>query len=212
MDFDVLKEAFADDPVSLLDEIGLEYSFRGKRLEVLCPFHSDTNIGNAVIKDGYFHCFACGSSSDVIELVKQTENCNFGRAIQIIAGVYGIQLKDTVPERTDLSLSGKERAALSLPQTPFSLNRLTEADRRKIILKRIETMIPKYEELIYLYGDPDAEEAWILSDLCGADSVTFAKIKRQCENRVQILNNLKSRLTYGKGGHYDRKTEKIKRG
>ena len=195
MDLSELKYAFTDDPVSLLDALDLEYRQRGTRLEVLCPFHSDIHLGNAVINNGYFYCFACNSKADVVELTNQVNNCNFMTSVNFICSVYGLKCDNTPPEKTVLSLTGKERVALAFPKTPISVNRLTESDKKRVYLKRIEVMIPKYEEIIRLYGNADADEAWKLAELCNANTVTFSKIKREAENRIKILRNLKSRIT-----------------
>ena len=183
MDISELKSVFADDPETLLEALGLEYRKTGNRLNVLCPFHSDIHLGNAVIHDGLFYCFACNSKADAIELVKQ-----------VICSAYGVQCDNAAPEKTVLSLTGKERAALAFPKTPFSVNRLTEADRRLIYLKRADEMIGKYEKIIRLYGSADADEAWKLAEIADANAVTFSKIKRECESRIKILRELKRRI------------------
>lgn len=195
MDISELKSVFADDPETLLEALGLEYKKTGNRLNVLCPFHSDIHLGNAVIHDGLFYCFACNSKADAIELVKQVKNCNFMAAVQFICSAYGVQCDNAAPEKTVLSLTGKERAALAFPKTPFSVNRLTEADRRLIYLKRADEMIGKYETIIRLYGSADADEAWKLAEIADANAVTFSKIKRECESRIKILRELKRRIT-----------------
>lgn len=190
-----IKSAFADDPVSLLDELGVEYSVRSGRISVLCPFHADTHLGNATISNGYFHCFACNTHADVFEFIKQEKGCNFRTAVRLACQIYGLQYDDEVRFNINkLTLSSVERQALALPQTALSINRLTESDRKIIYLRRADEMIGKYEKIIELYGDADATDAWKLAELADANTVTFSRIKRNAESRIKILQNLKSRI------------------
>jgi DNA primase len=59
---------------SALDGLGVKYdgdfNYKGW-LSVLCPFHSDSNFGNAFInEDSVIKCFSCGEVSNLFNLVK----------------------------------------------------------------------------------------------------------------------------------------------
>lgn len=53
----------------------------GKEQIALCLFHADKNPSMSVNEDkGLFHCFACGTSGDVIRFVELIENISFKEA------------------------------------------------------------------------------------------------------------------------------------
>lgn len=60
--------------VFVLDGIGVKYEgdFNSKGwLPILCPFHSDSNFGNAFInEESIIKCFSCGEVSNLFKLVK----------------------------------------------------------------------------------------------------------------------------------------------
>lgn len=62
-------------------------SYRG-----LCPFHDEKTPSFYVNpQKGFFHCFGCGASGDVIEFVKKIENLSFQEAVQKVAELSGIE-------------------------------------------------------------------------------------------------------------------------
>ncbi|MDP9436426.1 MAG: DNA primase [Actinomycetota bacterium] len=66
----------------------------GGRLKGLCPFHEEKtpsfNVNPAV---GYYMCFGCGESGDVISYVRKTEQLSFVEAMERLAGRYGVELR-----------------------------------------------------------------------------------------------------------------------
>jgi len=65
----------------------------GGRLKGLCPFHDEKspsfNVNPAV---GYYMCFGCGESGDVISFVTKHEQLSFVEAIEHLARRYGVEL------------------------------------------------------------------------------------------------------------------------
>jgi len=65
----------------------------GGRLKGLCPFHDEKtpsfNVNPAL---GFYMCFGCGESGDVISFVRNTEHLSFVEAIERLAGRYGVQI------------------------------------------------------------------------------------------------------------------------
>ncbi|MEO6205369.1 MAG: DNA primase [Mycobacteriales bacterium] len=65
----------------------------GGRLKGLCPFHDEKspsfNVNPAL---GFYMCFGCGESGDVISFVRNTEHLTFVEAIERLAGRYGVQI------------------------------------------------------------------------------------------------------------------------
>jgi len=46
-----------------LKRVGISYLEKGSRLQVLCPFHNDSQASSAVYESsGLFHCWVCGST------------------------------------------------------------------------------------------------------------------------------------------------------
>jgi DNA primase len=64
----------------------------GGRLKGLCPFHDEKtpsfNVNPAL---GYYMCFGCGESGDVISFVRNTEHLDFVETVERLAGRYGVQ-------------------------------------------------------------------------------------------------------------------------
>lgn len=84
---DVLTKAPLEDVVRRL---GIETERRGAQTRALCPFHQDTQPSlNLYPADGaapaHFHCFACGTHGNAIDLVKQVEGLEFLPAVQWLA-------------------------------------------------------------------------------------------------------------------------------
>ncbi len=65
----------------------------GGRLKGLCPFHDEKtpsfNVNPAL---GFYMCFGCGESGDVLSFVRNTEHLTFVEAIERLAGRYGVQI------------------------------------------------------------------------------------------------------------------------
>jgi len=65
----------------------------GGRLKGLCPFHEEKTPSFSVNPQlGFYHCFGCGQSGDVISFVRETEALSFTEAIERLAQRAGITL------------------------------------------------------------------------------------------------------------------------
>lgn len=49
-----------------------------------CPFHGEDKKPSASISRGFFHCFTCGKSWDVIGFVQEYEKCSLGTAVKLL--------------------------------------------------------------------------------------------------------------------------------
>lgn len=80
----------------IADVIGESVQLRpagGGRLKGLCPFHDEkTPSFNVNPTLGYYMCFGCGESGDVISFVRNTEHLSFVETVERLAGRYGVQL------------------------------------------------------------------------------------------------------------------------
>ena len=81
-----------------------------------CPFHHEKTASFHVDEGRqFYHCFGCGVSGNVITLVKEMENVDFGDAVKMLA----------------------ERANLPLPQTSGDDGRTAEIKRKRDTLLKI---------------------------------------------------------------------------
>ena len=84
--------------IKLSDVIGqkVKLRIRGKNITGLCPFHHEKSPSFNVHNDkGFFHCFGCGASGDVIEFVMKTRGIDFPDTVKALANEHGIALPET---------------------------------------------------------------------------------------------------------------------
>lgn len=69
----------------------------GQRYRALCPFHQEKTPSFYVFPDnGTWRCFgACGTGGDLISFVQKQENLDFAEAIRMLAGMAGVELKQS---------------------------------------------------------------------------------------------------------------------
>lgn len=96
-DLDLLIEAA--DPLEIAEAIGMETKRNGKNVYCCCPSHKrvlgreDNNIGNCVLTPHGYHCFACGTSGDVFQMVQDFLGCPFPEAVKKVAIITGGSFK-----------------------------------------------------------------------------------------------------------------------
>jgi DNA primase len=93
----------------------------GGRLKGLCPFHDEkTPSFNVNPANGYYMCFGCGESGNVISFVTKHDHMSFPEAVEHLARRYGVDLqyeeggsaaRSTTSQRTRLIQAHKEAAA-----------------------------------------------------------------------------------------------------
>jgi DNA primase len=101
-------------PMSLVDEIKnrvtvedilSEQGIELRRGRCRCPLHGGDNPTSFSVRDGLFHCFACGESGDVISLVQKLYGFDFKEALRHLAHKAGIsEVNDygPVPEKREV--------------------------------------------------------------------------------------------------------------
>ena len=71
-----------------------------------CPFHQEkTPSFHVDDKKGFYHCFGCGASGDVIKFVRETENASFMEAVKTLAAEVGMKVPEydqRAQQRADL--------------------------------------------------------------------------------------------------------------
>lgn len=83
------------DKSDIVDVVGsyIKLERRGYNYWACCPFHHEKTPSFSInAADGYYHCFGCGVSGDVIGFVKGYENVDFMQAVQILAARAGLQV------------------------------------------------------------------------------------------------------------------------
>ncbi|MDO5301705.1 MAG: DNA primase [Tissierellia bacterium] len=166
----------------------------GSSYKGLCPFHNEKTPSFSVQQDrGYYHCFGCGESGDVITYVQKRENLGFLEAVEKLARDYGVALEEkTVGPRRDFS-------------------RLYEAHREAGIYYM--RLLSRYREgLQYLYGRGIGEETIKAFGLgfapAGGDQLTNYLLKKGFQEEELATAGLISKSSYGQG-YFDRFRNRI---
>ena len=106
--------------VNLADVVSRMVTLRkagGARLKGLCPFHNEKTPSFNVDPDkGYYHCFGCGKSGDIISFVRETEQLNFSEAVEALGKRFGI------PIEYEEGSGGPSNADRTLRQEVFDLH------------------------------------------------------------------------------------------
>ncbi len=116
----LVRERAAIDQVIAEAGVSLK-SAGGGRLKGLCPFHDEKSPSfNVNPANGYYMCFGCGESGNVISFVTKHDHMSFPEAVEHLARRYGVDLqyeeggsaaRSTTSQRTRLLQAHKEAAA-----------------------------------------------------------------------------------------------------
>ena len=89
----LVRERAAIDQVIAEAGVSLR-SAGGGRLKGLCPFHDEKSPSfNVNPANGYYMCFGCGESGDVISFVTKHDQMSFPEAVEHLARRYGVDLQ-----------------------------------------------------------------------------------------------------------------------
>jgi len=89
----------------------------GDSLKGLCPFHEEKSPSfNVRPSTGYYHCFGCAVSGDVIDFIERIEHLSFVEAVERLADKAGIRLR-------------YEQSGMAPARQPGGRARLIEAHR-----------------------------------------------------------------------------------
>jgi len=69
---------------------------KGGKYWACCPFHNEKTPSFTISDEGFFYCFGCKESGDVISFVQKYESCDFPEAVALLARNVGME----VPEYT----------------------------------------------------------------------------------------------------------------
>src|SRR5919204_1463016 len=66
----------------------------GARWTGRCPFHDERTPSFSVNPhDKLYYCFGCGKGGDIVTFVRESENLDFGEAIEWLAGRFNVPLE-----------------------------------------------------------------------------------------------------------------------
>lgn len=66
---------------------------KGGRYFGCCPFHNE-KIASFCVNNGWYHCFGCGATGDVVKFVMEMESVSFYDAVKLLADKVGMQLPE----------------------------------------------------------------------------------------------------------------------
>lgn len=85
-----------------ISDVASRYSkieHRGNELWCCCPIHGEKTASMILHDDtGFYHCFGCGKSGTIFNLVMEMEKVPFLEAVKMLAAQAGIDLKPLTPE------------------------------------------------------------------------------------------------------------------
>ena len=89
----------------------------GRNLKGLCPFHDEKTPSFHVSPDkGFYHCFGCKASGDIIKFVEEIEHVTFPEALEILAEKAGIDISQykqfARSEVSEQIINANEQAAI----------------------------------------------------------------------------------------------------
>jgi DNA primase len=129
----LFPQSFLDDLKAQADIVQVVQDYlplkqAGNSHKGLCPFHSEKNPSFHVHRDkGFFHCFGCGISGDVLKFVELQENLGFQDAVRQLAQRFGVQVPEPNTER-DAAADTEREALLGVHEvaTEFFRSRLAD--------------------------------------------------------------------------------------
>lgn len=119
---------FNNDIVSVIGKY-VTLNQKGKTHWGCCPFHNEKTPSFAVNQvEGYYKCFGCGESGDVISFVQKYESIDFIDAIKILADFAGMEVPQYSgdnkvkenKEKRDLIYKANKEAAIFYNKTLFT--------------------------------------------------------------------------------------------
>ena len=106
----------------------LQLEQKGRSFWACCPFHNEKTPSFSINnEEGFYHCFGCKESGDVIKFVEKMENVDFMDAIKILA----------------------ERVGMEVPEYQSSENRKEAQKLKERVLSALDYAYKHYMENLY---------------------------------------------------------------
>lgn len=110
---------------------------KGGKFWACCPFHNEKTPSFTVNEDeGFFYCFGCKESGDVISFVMKYESCDFSQAVNILA----------------------KNANMQVPEFSGEGDIVEKKHKRDRLLKLLEELYKHYQQNLYLKEAKLAQE------------------------------------------------------
>ncbi len=88
---------------------------RGNRYWACCPFHNEKTPSFSVSEDeGFFYCFGCKESGDVLSFVMKYESCDFADAVKILAKNANMEVPEFTGDKEIIEKRHKKERILKL--------------------------------------------------------------------------------------------------
>ena len=96
MDDSVVEEIKARaDIAEVIASYGIQVKHAGASWKACCPFHHEkTPSFNIQPSKGFYHCFGCGESGDVIKFVQKMDGLTFPEAVKKLADQLGVKYEE----------------------------------------------------------------------------------------------------------------------
>ncbi len=110
---------------------------KGGKYWTCCPFHNEKTPSFTVSEDeGFFYCFGCKESGDVISFVQKYESCDFSQAVELLA----------------------KNANMEVPQFSLEPESSEKKKTRERMLKLLDLTYKHYQENLYKNNAKQAQE------------------------------------------------------
>lgn len=174
-----------------------ELKKKGSSYMGLCPFHKEKTPSFSVQRDkGYYHCFGCGESGDVLSFLMKKENLTFTEAVTKLAEDLHIHLEEKSPENE------KKR---KLQDRQYQMNREAAIYYMRILSRHQYGL--KYLEKRGIDRNTILKFGMGFAPAGGSELLKYMKSKGYSEEEL-FYNNLVSR-NEKRGNYYDRFRNRI---
>jgi len=83
------------DLAEVIASYGIQVKHAGSSWKACCPFHHEkTPSFNIQPSKGFYHCFGCGESGDVIKFVQKMDGLTFPETVKKLADQFGIKYEE----------------------------------------------------------------------------------------------------------------------
>ncbi len=143
---DILYKIDRFDARSWLESKGIPYGSEGKNIGrswigIICPFCGDSGNHFGIGPNNQINCWVCGKKGNVIDLIKEVENCGFKHALNILDEYQDYTFRKL---KQDILTRHNENILPSEARDKFPQNYLDYLVKRRF---DPEIIIPKYKLL-----------------------------------------------------------------
>lgn len=217
---DIRKLCMEADTEVVADYIQMDTRRKGKYTYILCPGHEkrlghpDMNIGNCVLKENGYYCWACGTFVSTHDMVMEYTGCSSDEAYTIMAeAMGGVDLfgdseasssldmpkcRLTQEEANIIGLYSKYTVTLrtssgqNIQDGLYVLYRQNPAAYYGMITKQAAASKKRYEYCLEHYASATADLAYKLYDLLGSsfDHSVYKKLECELKDRIETCDRI----------------------